>query len=196
MSAMLTDPLPCGVRFDDLLDDLLDQVADGPAGMPVSPQLPRQLHQQSCPHCRAALDELGGVWAPVRALAAERVVTPNGLVGAVLRRIRTRGDAGWQATVANDRGVTRVSSAVIGEVARRAAADQPDVVLALGRCRPADDAGGTVVDVRISVPIGAPIPTVARRVRAAVRRQVQGLTGVRVQAVDVTVIDVVGPAQN
>jgi hypothetical protein len=70
-------PLPCGAD----LDALVVQVADGAA--PRDPG-----HQAGCPHCRAALGQLGELWSLVDRLARERVEAPERIDAVALGRIR------------------------------------------------------------------------------------------------------------
>lgn len=75
-------PLPCGTD----LGALVAQVADGVDGVDgVDGDL---AHQATCPHCQAALAELGRLWALMADLAAERVAAPARIDEAVMLRIR------------------------------------------------------------------------------------------------------------
>jgi uncharacterized alkaline shock family protein YloU len=191
--------LPCGAS----VDDLFAQVTDG--------RLPRDAaHQQTCPHCRAALAEFREVWAPVHDLAAEQVRAPARLLDAVMARVRELSRHPWYAVVPGPTGHTRIAARVVGVVARLAAESVPHVSLALGRGRdaaaldrneiagPAGEAAtevgvvGThaVVDVQIAVDHGAPIPEVARQVREQISRDLQRYTGLTTTEVNVRVVDV------
>jgi uncharacterized alkaline shock family protein YloU len=189
--------LPCGAD----IDDLFEQVAD--RRPPKNPQ-----HQQSCPHCRAALAEISTLWEPVHALAAERIIAPPGLVSRVMTRVRALARDAWHGVLAGDRGVTRISAGVVGAVARLAAARVPGVGLAIARGRMAtseyeaaqEDAGAasrvgvaggrTVLELDIVVEYGTDARVLADRVRRAVTRDVAALTGLTVEAVDITVADI------
>ena len=70
-------PLPCGADPDPLVA----QVADG--AVPRDPG-----HQAGCPHCQAALAQLGELWSLVDRLARERVEAPERIDAVVLGRVR------------------------------------------------------------------------------------------------------------
>ena len=191
--------LPCGAS----VDDLFAQVTEG--------RRPRDpAHQQTCPHCRAALADFREIWAPVHDLAAEEVRAPAGLLDAVMARVRELSRHPWYAVVPGPTGHTRIAARVVGAVARLAAESVPHVALALGRGRdapaldrteiagPAGEVAtevgvvGThaVVDVQIAVDYGAPIPEVARQVREHISRDLQRYTGLTTTEVNVRVVDV------
>ena len=190
--------LPCGHP----VADLLAQVADD--------QAPRDLgHQRGCPHCRAALAELQELWAPVQALAAERVRAPDDLLHAVMAGVRELSRNPWHAVLTDPGGDTRIAARVVGVVARLAAETVPQVTQALGRGRtrtptgapgagPAAAADPTVgvagahvvVDLDIAVEAGAHIPQVAQQVRQQVADHLLALTGLSTTEVNITVVDV------
>lgn len=195
------DRLPCGAA----VAGLFEQVAEG-----RQDQL--SAHQASCPHCRAALAELSELWAPVRALAAERVSAPAGLITAIMSRVRELARELWYAVLPDDRGSTRIAARVIGAIARRSAGGVPGVRVALGRstepaqvraARRATEqhaypgtavgvAGGQlVVDLALAVAYDLPIPQIAGRVQRAVIAEIRALTGVPDIEVNVTVDDVI-----
>lgn len=76
MTEPLDERLACGTLFGVLVDQVAD---DAPADRD---------HQSGCPHCQAALAQLGALWDATRMLAAEQVHAPEGLDAAVLRRVR------------------------------------------------------------------------------------------------------------
>jgi uncharacterized alkaline shock family protein YloU len=180
--------LPCGASLDALLAQVAEQRP------PRDPE-----HQRGCPHCRAALAELQELWAPVHELADEPVQAPADLLETVMARIRQISRNPWYAVVPGPTGGTRIAARVVGAVARLAARSVPGVEVAVGRGR-ADRAAevavaGThvVVDLDIAVDHGAPIPEVARQVRAAVLRDLQRHAGLTTTEVNITVVDVRGP---
>jgi uncharacterized alkaline shock family protein YloU len=203
---MPADRLPCGKPVDDLLTQVVDRTPP-----------PDPAHQQSCPHCRAALAELEDLWAPVRDLAAEDVRAPAGLLQAVIAQIRDLSRNSWSAVLDDPGGRTRIAARVVGAVARLAAESVPHVTLALGggrvatptdtaadpakiagpRAEPATDIGvaGThvVVDVQIAVDYGAPMQQVAAVVRDRIARHIAAQTGLVTTEVNVTVVDVRPP---
>ena len=199
-SAAGEDRLPCGAA----VAELFEQVAEGRQG-----QL--SAHEAGCAHCRAALAEVGELWAPIRKLAAEKVTAPPGMLAGVMARVRELAREVWYAVLPPDRGSTRIAARVIGVIARRAAASVPGVRVALGRStdparvritRRATDqhaypgtavgiAGGRVaVDLALAVGYGLSIPAVSARVQRAVISQVRAITGVRDIEVNVAVDDV------
>jgi hypothetical protein len=70
-------PLPCGADLDALVVQVADEAASPDPG-----------HQAGCPHCQAALDQLGELWSLVDRLARERVEAPERIDAVVLGRIR------------------------------------------------------------------------------------------------------------
>ena len=67
--------LPCGRDTDALVE----QIADGAGDR-------RDAHQQTCPHCQAALAEFERLWAPVRAVSDHRPRAPEGLLDEAAQR--------------------------------------------------------------------------------------------------------------
>lgn len=198
------DRLACGRRWSDVLA----QVADGKA---------RDDHQQACPHCAAALAELGRLWAPVTAEARQPVTAPPGLVRGAMQRLRDVVPDDWYATVPTAGGRTRVAARVVAAIARRAATRVPGVAVALGRssdprlARAAaratqeHEAPGSavgvagssgVLEVALVVAYGQDARALADDVRQAVRRDVAALAGVAELRVDVVVDDVLVPERD
>jgi uncharacterized alkaline shock family protein YloU len=122
--------LPCGTE----LATLIDQVAEG-----LPPE--RSRHQQRCPHCQAALEQLGQVWGFVREVAREDIVRPPGLVESVVRRIKHELRALGQlipleavvprlvrhALLTGPGGVTRIADTVVARLVARIVRDTPGV---------------------------------------------------------------------
>jgi uncharacterized alkaline shock family protein YloU len=191
------DRLPCGAD----IDDLFEQVADGRP--PTDPA-----HQQSCPHCRAALPEIANLWEPVQALAAEHITAPPGLLSRVMTRIRALAQDAWHGVLVGDRGLTRIGARVVGSIARMAAARVPGVGLAIARGRTVTSeeeaaeersrgasrvgvAGSrTVLELDIVIRYGSDARVLAERVRETVIADVTALTGLTVKTVDITVADI------
>lgn len=192
--------LSCGASVDDLLAQVADHAA------PRNPA-----HQAGCPVCKATLAELGALWAPVHAIAAEQVHAPASLVSSVMARVRELPRNIWHAVIHTDQGQTRISARVIAAIARLAAEDVPHVTLALGGghttqnqsaqqiagpdAEAATDigvAGSHVIDVQVAVEWGAAIPRVAHQIRDQITRQVAAYTSLTTDEVNVTVVDV-GP---
>jgi uncharacterized alkaline shock family protein YloU len=198
--------LPCGADPADLLT----QVTEGTAPRDAA-------HQQTCPHCRAALAEFEELWTPVRELAAEEVRAPADLLQSVMAQIRELARNDWSAVLDDPVGRTRIAARVVGAVARLAAESVPHVTLALGGGRVATPSGspsdparvagpqsesatdiGTagsrvVVDVQIAVDHGVPIPAVADAVRRRIISHIAEQTGLVTTEVNVAVVDVRSP---
>ena len=190
--------LACGRPYDAL-------VAQVAGHRPPRPGGPEAAHQQTCPHCRAALAELDALWAPVHAMADQEVRAPSGLLGAVMARVRELPRHRDYALLSpsgrqGGAGTTRIAARAVGAIARTAALQVPGVELALGggRSSPTTAGPGTtvgvsgshvVVDLSLVVAAGEAIPLLAARVRRLVAAHVNALTGLAVTQVDVHVVD-------
>jgi uncharacterized alkaline shock family protein YloU len=202
----LLDHVPCGA----LLDDLLEQVADG---TPPSDSA----HQETCPHCRAALAELGDLWTAVRRLAAEEVTAPPTLTGTIMERVHAIAAHGWHSVLSGQSGVTRIAAWVVAVIARRAAAGVPGVGTVNGQVIPPAAARGpvhaefppdrpsraqraeaagigvagrrVVIRIAVTAAAGTPLPALAEQIRCQVSAEVSTMTGLAVAAVDVEVTD-------
>lgn len=100
--------VPCGTE----LDALVRQVTE--CGPPVD-----AAHQRECAHCRRALERIESVWHDVRGFAEQPVSVPRDLLRQVMSRVRSHSTQ--VSLPAQPLGATTVSSAIIGQVARRAA---------------------------------------------------------------------------
>jgi uncharacterized alkaline shock family protein YloU len=202
----LPDRVPCGA----MLDDLLEQVADSTPPADLA-------HQETCPHCRAALAELGDLWTPVRRLAAVNVTAPPTLTSTIMERVHAMAAHGWHAVLTGQPGVTRIAAWVVAVIARRAAAGVPGVGTVRGQVTPPAAALGpvtaeyppdrpsraqrgaaagigvagrrVVVRVAVTAAAGIPLPALAEQIRRRVSAEVSTLTGLSVAAVDVEVTD-------
>ncbi len=189
--------LACGRE----LARLVDQVADGLP--PVEPE-----HQRTCPHCQAALGELEDLWAQVRALAREEIVAPERIVRNVIRRIH-EGLAtaprevrleevvprlARHALFETDRGTTRIADSVVARIVDQAVRGLRGV-RRTGRPPSASVAvGGSRVTIRLPLAIryGVSLAEASAAARTSVIEQVEGLTGLVVDAVNISVEDVFG----
>ena len=189
---MSADDLPCGSSRDDLLE----QVADGAAAQ-------RTTHQRGCPHCQAALAEYDRLFAPVRALAAQPVPVPDTVLAEVLRRVRGSVPDADYGVLSGPRGVTRVAGRVVSVTARVATENIPGVRAALAREEPFGTAGpptveiesgvagsSTAVRITVAADYGQDLHALADRIRAAVARTVEEVTGLLAVQIDVTIDDV------
>lgn len=188
---MSADRLPCGAS----VDDLVDQVADGAAQE-------RTPHQDSCPHCQAALAEYDRLLGPVRELAAEPVSVPDTVLAEVLRRIRGSLPDAEYGVLPGPRGATRISGRVVAVTARIVTEQVPGVRVALARNESARSGGtdveagvsgaGTAVRITLAADYGADLHALADQVRTAVAGAVHDLTGLETVQIDVTIDDVIG----
>jgi uncharacterized alkaline shock family protein YloU len=191
--AVTDESLACGTK----LASLVDQVADR-----LPPERPE--HQETCPHCQSTLQEINQLWSHVRELAREEITIPGGIVEQVIHRIveelRALGrlvplDAVVprmvrHALLHGPSGTTRIADRVVAKLIARLVLDLPNV-RSLGRAGRAIDVQITglevAVDLRLIVSYGSRIPDVAAKVRAAVIRRVEALTGLEVGEVNIAV---------
>lgn len=175
--------LPCGTA----VDELTEQVVDGTA-----PRRPD--HQAGCPHCRAALAELRGLWSPVHALAAEEVLAPKDLVQRVLDEIRELDYTGGRAVILAPDGQTAIAVRVVASIARKAADSVNGTLLAMSRVSADVEVGAVgrsvVVQLDLVAALGVSLPSLSQEIQRTVRDHVAALTGLTVVAVDVTVVEV------
>jgi uncharacterized alkaline shock family protein YloU len=180
---------------------LVDQVAE--ALPPVEPE-----HQRTCPHCQAALGELEDLWGQVRALAREEIVAPERIVRNVIRRIH-EGAATvprevpleevlhrlvQHAMLETDRGTTRIADSVVARIVDQAVRGLRGVHLA-GRptaLSVAVSGGRVTIRLPLALRYGVSLAEASAAVRASVIEQVEGLTGLVVDAVNISVDDVFG----
>ncbi len=189
--------LACGRE----LARLVDQVADGLP--PVEPE-----HQRACPHCQAALGELEDLWRQVRALARAELIAPDRIVRHVLRRIHEGLAApprevpleevvprlARHALFETDRGTTRIADSVVARIVGRAVRGLRGVHLA-GRpsaVSVAVSGGRVTIRLPLALRYGVSLAEASAAVRASVIEQVEGLTGLVVDAVNISVEDVFG----
>lgn len=186
----MTDHLACGRPTEPLLE----QVAEGRAA-----ELDE--HQSGCPHCRAALAEFDRLWAPVRAVEADRPQAPAAVVEAALRTVRGVSAEPEYGRISTSQGYTRVAARVVVALARHLAAQVPGVEVALGRLATSEhEAGGevvpdvaagvaggsTAVQITLAARYGQDLQALGERIRGVVSRGVREATGL--EPVDVTVV--------
>ena len=172
---------------------LVEQVAEGRAG-------DLDAHQRACPYCRAALAEFDRLWAPVRAVAADRPQVSAALVEAALARVRGASDEPDYGRIDTPLGHTRVAARVVVALARHLASQVPGVEVALGRLAvdghgdsgevvPDVEAGvsggSTAVQITLAAAYGQDLQALGERIRGVVARGVREVTGL--EPVDVTV---------
>jgi uncharacterized alkaline shock family protein YloU len=172
---------------------LVEQVAEGRAG-------DLDAHQRACPYCRAALGEFDRLWAPVRAVAADRPQVSAALVEAALARVHGASDEPDYGRIDSPLGHTRVAARVVVALARHLASQVPGVEVALGRLAtdghrdsgevvPDVEAGvsggSTAVQITLAAAYGQDLQALGERIRTVVARGVREVTGL--EPVDVTV---------
>jgi uncharacterized alkaline shock family protein YloU len=194
--------LPCGAD----VDLLLEQVAEGRSA-------DRDVHQQQCVHCQAALSEFTALWAPVAELAAAPVPAPPGLAAAVMSQIRSLVHDIWYTLEITDSGTIRIAARIVAALARDCARMIPGVRVALGRSTQGKIAalaekatlghrhphaavgvlGRTaVVDLAVAVTYNDPAHDVARNIQRQVITTLRNQVGLQSVRVNVTVDDILG----
>lgn len=175
--------LPCGTDLDDLTLQVVERTP------PVDPE-----HQASCTHCRAALAELRELWSPVHALVDEPVTAPADLVRRVLDQIQELDATGGWAVIPATDGETAIAVRVIAVLARKAADSVDGTLLAMTRVSGGVEVGAVgrsiVIRLDLVAALGLHLPNLSAQIQHAVTVQVSALTGLRVVAVDVSVVDV------
>ncbi|MDQ6920168.1 MAG: hypothetical protein M3170_01030, partial [Candidatus Dormibacteraeota bacterium] len=111
--------LPVELECGAVVADLLEQVADGHAAELTS-------HQVGCPYCKLTLSQAADSWRAVEGLRAEPVQPSPQLLARVMQRTRA-GLEDWQIELDGERGVTRVSRAVLTSLAFWTASVAPGV---------------------------------------------------------------------
>lgn len=189
--------LACGRE----LARLVDQVADGVP--PVEPE-----HQRACPHCQAALSELEDLWRQVRALAREEIVAPERIVRHVIRQIHEGLAApprevpleevlprlARHALLETDRGTTRIADSVVARIVDQVVRGLRGVNVAgpPPAMSVAVSAGRVTIRLPVAIRYGVRLAEASAAVRTSVIEQVEGLTGLVVDEVNISVEDVFG----
>src|ERR1700753_280032 len=114
--------LPCGAD----VNLLLEQGAQGRGA-------DRDVNQQRCVHCQAALGEFTALWEPVAEMAAAPVSVPPRLAAAVMRQVRHLVHDIWYTLESTKAGAVRIAARVVAALARDSARMIPGVRVALGR---------------------------------------------------------------
>jgi uncharacterized alkaline shock family protein YloU len=175
------DQLPCGTELEALAAQITD-------GIPV----PDPEHQARCPYCQTALTALSCSWDDLQAFASEPVNIPPALTSRIMTRVRElAARAATNLVLATHRGQTRISHAVIGQIARRATLTVPGVVFASVQTTP-DQADPTQVTLtlRLVIAFGPAADTLADTVRAAVHHRLPRLTGAGISSIDIRIEDI------
>jgi uncharacterized alkaline shock family protein YloU len=179
------DRLPCGTE----LDALAAQTADG--APPSDPE-----HQARCPYCQTALGALSRSWDDLRAFASEPVPVPPALTSRIMSRIRElAARVATNLVLAAERGQTRISHAVIGQIARRAALAVPGVLFASVQTTSgqATDPTRVTLALRLVIDFGPAADALADTVRAAVHQHLPRLTGAGISSIDVRIEGIADP---
>ncbi|MDQ2750192.1 MAG: Asp23/Gls24 family envelope stress response protein [Actinomycetota bacterium] len=196
-----SDTLACG----QAIDGIIEQAADGRADQ-LTP------HQQTCPHCQAALREFSQLWQPVRNLAAQTVTVPAALKAAVTAQIDRLVTDVWYTLQLTEGGAIRIAARVVATIARDTAHKVPGVRVALGRSTESKIAilvekatlahrhphaavgvlGRTaVVDLALAVSYGERVDAIAAQVQQNVIAELRDKIGLQDVAVNITVDDVI-----
>jgi uncharacterized alkaline shock family protein YloU len=192
--ARLPSELECGA----LVADLLEQVADGHAAELTS-------HQTGCPYCKLTLSRAANSWRAIEGLRAEPVQPSPQLLARVMQRTRA-GLEDWQIELGGERGVTRVSRAVLTSLAFWTASAAPGVREVFGARPTGTDvqmAGPSKsrrerllsphnlrIELELSLHYGFNALVVAEEVRRAVLDQVWEVTGLELAGVELLIADV------
>lgn len=189
------DRLRCG----HLVEDVLAQVADGRGAE-------RDAHQQTCPHCQAALAEYQRLWAPMVEIAATRVTAPDSIIDNALQRIRGVVEHTDYGVLTSTHGITRISARVVVSLARETAQTVPGVRVALSKNLTDPPTGqpdqygsdvtagvvgrSTAIEIILAADYGQDLVALGEQVRRVVAARVHALTDLQPVAITVIVDDV------
>lgn len=200
------DRLVCGA----VVDDLIAQVAD-------SHSAERTPHQDSCPHCQAALAEYQWLWSPIQDFTDEAVAVPDSILENVLRAIRGTGRDPHYGVLITPLGRTRIADRVVAVTAWITTEQIPGVRAAFSReithhqatGGPTDHHGGddtaggaveeavagthgasTAVQITLAASYGQDLPALAGRIRATVTDRIRVLTGLYPAQITIIIDDV------
>ncbi|MDQ6743325.1 MAG: Asp23/Gls24 family envelope stress response protein [Candidatus Dormibacteraeota bacterium] len=195
---MSAPPLPPVLECGAVLADLLEQVAEGHADELTS-------HQAGCPYCKLTLTQAADSWRAVEGLRAEPVQPSPQLLARVMQRTWA-GLEDWQIEVGGERGVTRISRAVLTSLAFWTASAAPGVREVFGarptgtdvqRAGPSKRTGGHLrsphnlrIELELSLHYGFNALVVAEEVRRAVIDQVREVAGLDLAGVELLITDV------
>jgi uncharacterized alkaline shock family protein YloU len=190
--------LPVELKCGAVVAELLEQVAEGRADELTA-------HQASCPYCKDALSRAADSWGAVEGLRAETVQPSPQLLARVMQRTRA-GLEDWQIELGGERGVTRVSRAVLTSLAFWAASAAPGVREVFGARPTGTDVRGAGqsrsrgerllsphnlrIELELSLRYGFSALVVAEEVRRAVIAQVWEETGLELAGVELLIADV------
>jgi uncharacterized alkaline shock family protein YloU len=166
--------LPCGRDANTLWDHVTAGHLDA--------------HEQSCPHCRAAVPGFRALAGATSALARLDATPPPRLTEQIMRAVRAEARRGAELPVTSTTlGPIRIT-AQAAAVVLRFAADQCDGVVARS-CTITPAENGYDVRLAIAVRYGTAAPAAAEHVRRLVRAAGRDLIGFAVNHVDVDVAD-------
>lgn len=172
------DRLPCGRDTSQLWDHLASGRPDG--------------HVPACPHCQAALTEIGPLFQAMTELAAEPVSPPEDLPARIMTAIRARIHPGARIPLPAPARMRLDISELAATVILRAAGDTIDGVRTRScRLTPGPD-GHTAVRLTLTISLryGMSAPAAARTVRAAVRTAARRQLGLALADIDIDVADI------
>jgi uncharacterized alkaline shock family protein YloU len=190
--------LPVELECGAVVADLLEHVAEGHAAELTS-------HQAGCPYCKLTLSRAADSWRAVEGLRTEPVQPPPQLLARVMQRTRA-GLEDWQIELGGERGVTRVSRAVLTSLAFWTASAAPGVREVFGarptgtdvqRAGPSRSSRERLlsphnlrIELELSLHYGLNALVVAEEVRRAVIDQVWEVTGLELAGVELLIADV------
>jgi uncharacterized alkaline shock family protein YloU len=130
------DHLPCGRDKGRLLSIVAD-----------NGNVAARSHEATCPFCQAALEELALLWSPVRQWATRPTPPPAHLLRTIVARVKRITQSPHHVVASTAKGVTSVTTWVIGILASEAATAVPGV-LSVGTSDDRDVAAGHAAVVR------------------------------------------------
>lgn len=177
------DRLSCGADLADMVEQVADRRAVHLSG-----------HQSACVVCQRALEELSSRWEFLRRYAAEPVPVPETLLSRVLGRVRAVATAEQYVVIPTSRGLTRISTWVVGRVAKASAARVSGVtgvtVLDVRLIEPQAEQGGLIVKLQLTVRYGWDLLKVSQEVRGAVAGGLSAWVGIGSSTVEISVGDI------
>ncbi|MFJ4851551.1 MULTISPECIES: Asp23/Gls24 family envelope stress response protein [unclassified Streptomyces] len=147
-------------------------------------------HLSTCPYCREATEGLAALNTATTALREQEPPSSQQLISRVMDIIRNEVRLGPMVPLDDVTRSLQIAEHTAAAVLRRAADSIPGVTTASCRIIPADQSAGVSVSITLAAVLGRPLQETAALVRHAVNAAADHALGLRVTAVDVTVIDV------
>ncbi|WP_405719671.1 hypothetical protein [Streptomyces sp. NBC_00046] len=176
-------PLPCGRPLSRVWEDARDF---DPTADP---------HTVDCPYCRQAVDGLAALDVAILALRAEERPSAQALADRVMSVVRAEVRLGRMLPLNDPARDLRISETAAAKVLRRAADAVPGVSAGSLRLTPTGDGEAIHIALTLAAALDQPLPERVDQVRRVVFRAAHGILGLAVTSVDVTIADVLEPAQ-